>query len=132
MNFTSTQKPGTTDGNDRWVFPWNNERYQSRNVYLRYTESEQARCPFKWIWKSCCQSKQKFFFWLLIQDRLNTKDMMARKNFFVQDMHCVLCDESINEDVTHLFFGCQFSHQFWWMLELEWNTDSPLIGYAGR
>ena len=58
--------------------------------------------PFSWIWKSCCQSKQKFFFWLLLYDRLNTRDLMARKNFYVEDNSCVLCPNEANEFRMHL------------------------------
>jgi hypothetical protein len=33
------------------------------------------------IWKTCNLPRQKFFAWLLMNMRLNTKDLMTRKNF---------------------------------------------------
>jgi hypothetical protein len=34
---------------------------------------------FKWMWKSCVKGKHKFFFWLLLMDRLNTRELLKRK-----------------------------------------------------
>jgi hypothetical protein len=60
---------------------------------------------------------------MLLQGRLNTKDMMKRKNFYVEYTDCVLCEECPEEDHMHLFFECSFSMSFWWALGMEWNTD---------
>lgn len=71
--------------------------------------------------------KAEIFFWLMIQDRINTRDMMSRKNFYVQERNCVLCDELVDEIVEHLFLGCEFSQQFWWMLGLEWDSELAIV-----
>jgi hypothetical protein len=86
-----------------------------------------APLPFKWIWSSAALPKQKFFFWLLVQDRLNTKDMMERKSFYVQCNRCVLCDDRSIETMAHLFFHCDFSRNFWWKIGMEWNEDMDHI-----
>ena len=86
-----------------------------------------APLPFKWIWKSCVLPKHKFFFWLLLQDRLNTRDLLTRKNFYVESKACVLCDDCPTEDLCHLFFKCDFNQTFWWSMNIEWNTDLSLI-----
>jgi hypothetical protein len=36
---------------------------------------------FSWLWESACQAKNKSFFWLLMHDRLNTRNWLGRKNF---------------------------------------------------
>jgi hypothetical protein len=38
-------------------------------------------------------------------DRLNTKDMMSRKNFHVGSTKCVLCDDSADDTTLYLFFS---------------------------
>jgi hypothetical protein len=43
---------------------------------------------FKWLWSSKCQPKQKFFFWLLLQDRLNTRGMLRRRNMALDSYVC--------------------------------------------
>lgn len=31
------------------------------------------------------------------------------------------------ETYAHLFFECDFSQNFWWMLNQEWNLDQPIM-----
>ena len=45
---------------------------------------------FKWIWKCSCTLKFKVFCWLLLMDRLNTRDMMQRRHWNIQDDTCVI------------------------------------------
>jgi hypothetical protein len=58
--------------------------------------------------------------------RLNTKDLMTMKSFFVEFKDCVLCDTCPEETIMHLFFECSFSMSFWWALGIEWNIDMQL------
>jgi hypothetical protein len=108
---------------DKWSFHWGGEKYSTKKVYLQMVDAPDAPNVFKWIWKSCVLSKQKFFYWLMIQNRVNTKERMVHKSFFVQNDKCVLCDEQVIEDREHLFFECDFSRNFWWKLNHEWNND---------
>jgi hypothetical protein len=94
---------------------------------MALVNSPVAPAPFRWIWKSACLPKHKFFFWLLIQDRLNTKMHMVKNNLFVDSQHCVLCNEDTQENMIHLFFQCDFSQNFWWRLGEEWNTELEVI-----
>jgi hypothetical protein len=59
----------------------------------------------------------------MLHSRLNTKDMMTKKNFFVEFNDCILCEECSQETIMHLFFECSFSQSFWWAIHIEWNTD---------
>jgi hypothetical protein len=61
------------------------------------------------IWKSCNLPWQKFFAWLLMNHRLNTKDLMTHKHSYVEFNDCVLCDNCPQETLMHLFFECNFS-----------------------
>ena len=73
-----------------------------------------------------CPTQAQVFFWLLLQDRLNTRDLLDRKTFYMEDKSCVLCQDAPREYLNHLFFGCDFSQQFWWRLNQEWNYDLEL------
>jgi hypothetical protein len=77
-------------------------------------------------------TKAQVLFWLMIQSRLNTKDLMERNNFFVQSKECVLYDESVYETMLHHFFACDFSQNFWWEVREEWNIDLPLIDMLNK
>jgi hypothetical protein len=81
---------------------------------------------FQWMWKSCVLRGHKFFFWLLLNNRLNTRNLLKRKNMDLQDYNCVLCTRKVEEDLMHLFFECPFSKWCWRLLNVPWNTSLPL------
>ena len=68
---------------------------------------------FCWIWESSCQSKHKFFFWLLLQDRLNTRNLLGRKNFQLPSYFCAIAECAQEETLAHLFWACPFAQECW-------------------
>jgi hypothetical protein len=74
-----------------------------QKAYKHLKGSSGAHPIFKWIWKSSCQHKHKVFFWLLIQDRLNTCNILKRKHFHLPSFDCPLCESSQEETRGHLF-----------------------------
>ncbi|GJN35692.1 hypothetical protein PR202_gb24492 [Eleusine coracana subsp. coracana] len=77
---------------------------------------------FKCLWKSCCKSRLKFFFWLIIRDRLNTRNLLRRKNRHLDSYDCVLCSCAQEETLLHILFECQFSQQCWRYLGIHSNS----------
>jgi hypothetical protein len=75
--------------------------------------NQQAPPPFQWIWKSHCQDKHKVFFWLLLNDRLNTRNLLRRKQFNAPNVECVMYRHGVEETIKHLFLECEFA-QFCW------------------
>lgn len=67
----------------------------------------------------------KVFIWLLFSDRLNTRDMLDRKNCapLNADLTCVLCSLQHRETLFHLFFQCPFSKRCWRKIGISWNTS---------
>jgi hypothetical protein len=51
---------------------------------------------------------------------------MSRKHFHVDSKFCVICDDQVEESMTHLFFECEFSRTFWWRIGEECNLDYDL------
>lgn len=73
--------------------------------------------------------KLKVFAWLLLSDRLNTKNMLRRRHYTVapsgrRDDECVLCQHRLEETLEHLFFDCQFSVSCWNTLNISWGSGS--------
>ena len=118
---SNTLPRGSIIDSDVWKIPGANGTFRSNKLYKLLRPYSTAPEPFQWIWRSCVLPKQKFFFWLLIQDRLNTRDLLTRKQFQIPSKHCVFCDHSHTEDLHHLFFGCQFSKEFWNLLGFQWE-----------
>ena len=82
---------------------------------------------FKWIWKSSSVMKTKSFAWLLLSDRLNTKDLLKRRHWKVtEDFSCMLYRGDFHEDKFHLFFQCVFSQRIWIYLQIDWGQDTDL------
>ena len=70
------------------------------------------------------QHKLRVFLWLLLKDRLNTKDLMVRKNWHIEDgPNCVLCAASVLETSDHLFFECGFARAAWEEINIVWNLN---------
>jgi hypothetical protein len=52
---------------------------------------------------------------------------MEIKNSPIDDKPFVLCGEHCDGTMLHLFFSCDFSHNLWWKVGEEWNTDFHFI-----
>lgn len=78
------------EDNDVWTYVWGNGKYSSQKYYNPYFQHLQQPHSYVWIWGSKCTMKQKVFAWLLISDRLNTKNMLKRRHITIQGNHgCV-------------------------------------------
>jgi hypothetical protein len=102
------------EGNsDNWSYIWGNAEFSSKKAYQAMIGSSPAPKIFSILWKSSCQAKHKFFFWLLLHDRLNTRNLLRRKNFVLQSYQCVLQSCSEEETLVHLFWVCPFAKNCW-------------------
>ena len=69
----------------------------------------------------------KVFAWLTFSDRLNTRDMLRRRNWNVTNVYtCALCPCNVTEDWMHLFFQCNFSLRIWNYLQIEWQQADSM------
>jgi len=83
---------------------------------------------FAWLWKSRCIPRIQFFGRLLLVDRLNTRSMLRRRHFHLDDGYlCVMCSLGVEEDVLHLFFDCPFPKSYWQALHFIWIDDNDLL-----
>lgn len=75
--------------------------------------------------------KIKVFGWLLLSDRLNTRNMLKRRHYNIgNDYDCILCGLHIEETLEHLFFECQFSTECWSSLGITWNQGQPRLQHG--
>jgi len=109
-------------GNDTWSYIWGSLMFTSSKAYLSLTGTRQVHAAYKWLWNSYCQPKRKFFFWLLLKDRLSTRALLKRRNMELESYSCVLCHFDTDETLMHQFFQCPFAMCCWNTLGL-----APLI-----
>lgn len=118
---------------DQWQFIWGNGLYTSRKLYGLAFNHLNAPPIFRWLWKSKCIPRLKFFAWLVFVDRLNTKIMLHRRNFTVQpNLFCVMCNDQVEEDIQHLFFDCPFAVLCWQKIGFGWQFDVDFHGTFQR
>jgi hypothetical protein len=114
---------------DVWMFQWGNNKYSSRKFYQLAFQQLEAHPIFTWLWKSGCTPRVKFFGWLILVDRLNTETMLRHTNLNVgdNDAFCILCIGNCEEDVDHLFFGCDFAKRCWSAVGIQWDITLGLF-----
>jgi hypothetical protein len=113
---------------DRWLPIWGS-RYTSRRFYRQVFQQEEAHPIFKIIWRSKCIPRIKFFAWLVLVDRLNTKTMLQRRHINIQggDLLCVMCNEGEQETIDHLFFACPFAKACWAAINFAWDDTADIL-----
>ncbi|XP_062114812.1 uncharacterized protein LOC133827425 [Humulus lupulus] len=89
----------------------------------------QVQERFQWskeVWGRFNIPKHSFMLWIVVQDRLKTRDRLRRFNIS-EESSCILCNGA-EESVAHLFFDCSFSqdclHQVKTWLGLKAHTES--------
>jgi hypothetical protein len=72
-----------------------------------------AKAPFsKFVWENFTPSKAKFFAWLLVQGKIQSRGMLLRKRMITPTRAvCPICLAEI-EDATHIIFRCPLLQQF--------------------
>jgi hypothetical protein len=100
----------TTNTNDTWSYIWGSKKYLPVKAYMHLIGYDTVHPTLKWIWKTKYQTNHKVFFWLLLQDRLNTRGMLRRKNMYLDSYVCEMCIRQREESLWHLFFICLFAN----------------------
>lgn len=61
-------------------------------------------------------------------DRLNTRDMLQRRQLHVQDgPSCKMCTSGVLEDMVHMFFSCPFAKSCRNLLGVSWDEDLEFL-----
>src|SRR4051812_44792843 len=92
---------GITYGEENNLQQSKHIRISWATVQLFHISTGSGNHPFK--------RRTNFFFWLLLHDRLNTRNLLKRKNFHLQAYSCVMLDCNLEEDISHLFMECPFA-----------------------
>jgi hypothetical protein len=73
--------------------------------------------------KSCYRGRHKSTFWLLLRDRLSTRNILKRKNRVLDDYNCPMCNSSVEETSEHLFLSCPFATWCWRFIYVSWDMS---------
>jgi hypothetical protein len=112
------------DAMDARSFCWGGTAYTSAKFYKFIFDAIPTNRALNSIWESRCLPKLKVFLWLVMMDRLNTQDIMLRKNWTIDgDTLCVMCNTQALETSHHLFFECPFAVNCWQKIQITWDTS---------
>jgi hypothetical protein len=76
------------DSYDNWGYIWGSNNFASTKVYKLLLGHQEVHPVLKWLWRSRCQPKHRVFFWLLINDRLSTRNILRRKHMHLDAYDC--------------------------------------------
>jgi hypothetical protein len=113
-----------SDSDDIWSYRWG-PSFSPRRAYLHLLGPRQVPQAFKWLWKTSVQKRHKVFFWLLLKDRLSTRNILRRRNQVIPSYECVLYNLHIEETLEHLFLHCNFARSCWASLNLLITAGDP-------
>ena len=98
---------------DTWSYMWGNNIFSVAKAYKILIGVKIVPAHFNSIWKCSAQPKHKVFFWRLLHDRLNTRNLLRRKTFHLDNYNCATLNCQQEETLQHLFWTCPFASACW-------------------
>jgi hypothetical protein len=102
-----------TNAKDTWKLIWGSEIFSTKKTYRHLMGQSQVHQIYSLLWKNKCQPKHKVFYWLWLKNRLNTRNMLRRKNMTLESYTCENCIWQKEETLYHLFLRCNFAKACW-------------------
>jgi hypothetical protein len=103
--------------------PWEDaaQKLSSSALYKTVVATGAVCDYYKFVWENCAPPKVKFFGWLLVQNRIQTKENLLKKHCLDDDV-CEVCGSG-TESAAHLIAGCSFSSGFWQRMGIALEED---------
>jgi hypothetical protein len=109
-----------SDQEDKIVWTLGNKGFSVNSLYRKKMEN-QSLIPYKFLWKSKLPHKIKVFFWLVVRNKILTKDNL-RKRCWIGSLNCCFC--GVDETIDHLFFKCPIAQYMWRVIQVALNLRS--------
>ena len=106
--------------------------FVSTKIYRRLVGHHIVHDSYRWLWKCQCQPKHEVFLWLLISDRLSTRNLLRRRGMDLDSFTCVFCLSLQEETVHHLFVDCAFTKLCWSSLNIDIPLGAPFPDLAWK
>ena len=108
---------------DEWILCWGDAVFKPKKFYKFMFRIFLATQCITSIWKTKGIMRHKVFAWLMLNDRVNTRDLLLRRHFNIGENHnCPLCHMEALETNTHLFYECPFAAKCWEVVGIDWGN----------
>ena len=97
-----------TNATNEWIVKGSTRWYSSIKMYHHMMGPSIVHSMFNYIWKTSRRLRHKIFLWLLLHDRVNTRDLPNRKSIHLENYNCALCVDNTKETLLDLFSNCPF------------------------
>lgn len=103
---------------DELIWRWNaNSDYSAKSCYQTMVGGGLIKWEFSMIWRFSIPPTVKFFLFLMMRNKLLTREVLLRRSFHLPDHSCPMCDTGSMETTLHLFFQCAHSLTIWCKVE---------------
>jgi hypothetical protein len=106
-----------SDQEDRIVWCLNKKGF-SVNSFYKKKVNDQVAVTYKFLWKSKLPQKIKIFIWLVVRNKILTKDNLKKRNWNGSQA-CCFC--GYDESTDHLFFHCPIARYVWRVIQVALN-----------
>jgi hypothetical protein len=103
----------------RWLLTRSGD-FSVKSLYL-YLSARRVNFPYKVLWKLRISLRIKVFCWLVIKNRVLTRNNLKNKGWKGNDL-CEFCDNL--ESQNHLFFGCPLARYVWNVVGVALNINA--------
>ena len=104
---------------DKPIWRLGNKGFTVNSLYKK-NSLDQFKVPYRFLWKSKLPQKIKVFLWLVIRNKILTKDNLRKRNWKGSD-DCCFCGGM--ESIDHLFFKCSVAKFVWRVVQIALNLD---------
>jgi hypothetical protein len=104
---------------DRIVWSLGKKGFSVNSLYKKKM-SDQVAMSCRFLWKSKLPHKIKIFIWLVVRNKILTKDNFKKRNWH-DSGDCCFC--GCAESIDHLFFNCSIARYVWRVIQVALNLD---------
>jgi hypothetical protein len=104
---------------DKLIWRLGNKGFTVNSLYKK-NSMDQIKVPYRFLWKSKLPQKIKVFLWLVIRNKILTKDNLRKRNWKGSDECCFFGGM---ESIDHLFFKCSVDRFVWRVVQIALNLD---------
>ena len=116
---------------NRDTIEWNltaSKEYSAASAYTAQFVGRMQQRQLEDVWRIQAEGKVKFFFWLLVQNRIWTADRLLARGWPHDDV-CSLCDQEL-ETANHLNLFCPYAKEVWVQFQPSYPAATQKISEA--